>query len=145
MIEALNFVDNIARLSIYLLAEPSSSFASLLQPLITARSVPDTLIVILLDWAEPWAWVRNLRDWVRLLREVLVSLDNETKEAMEDLMQEWQQRRRGVTTYDGGGGVSGEGNVAIPLGLGEWDEGLGLPLCVVCINVSSKSAVRGKP
>ena len=51
-------------------------------------------------------------------------------------MKEWQQRKRGVSTYDtGGSGVGGEGNITLPLSQGEWDEPLGLPLCVVCHNV----------
>jgi hypothetical protein len=58
---------------------------------------------------------------------------------MAEVMQEWQQRRRGGTAYDGGGGASSgsESNIAIPLGPGEWDEALGLPLCVVCHNVNT--------
>ena len=101
-------------------------------------SIADTLVVVLLDWEEPWLWVRQLREHIRLLREVAVSLDDDTKEVMEEVMQEWQQRRRGGGAYDtGSGGVSTEGHVAIPLGSGEWDEELGLPLCVVCQNVSA--------
>ena len=100
----------------------------------TKRTVPETLLVILLDWAEPWDWARQIRDRIRLLREVLTVLDEETKEVMGQIMQEWQQRRRGPGVgYDGG---LVEGNVVIPLGPGEWDEALGLPLCVVCHNVS---------
>lgn len=51
-------------------------------------------------------------------------------------MKEWQQRKRGVSTYDtGGSGAGSEGSVTLPLSQGEWDEPLGLPLCVVCHNV----------
>ena len=56
---------------------------------------------------------------------------------MGEIMEEWQQRRRGPGVgYEGSGGGLAEGNVVIPLGPGEWDEALGLPLCVVCHNVS---------
>ena len=66
-----------------------------------------------------------------------MALDEETKEVMGQIMEEWQQRRRGGGGgYEGGGGAGvGEGDVVIPLGPGEWDEALGLPLCVVCYNV----------
>ena len=112
------------------------SFASLLKPLFTSHSIPDTLLLILLDWAEPWNWVRQIRNWLRLLHEVLVSLDDDAKEIMEEIMQEWQQGRRGGGAYDTGGTtVNKEVMVTIPLGPGEWDEALGLPLCVVCHNV----------
>ncbi|MCJ1253825.1 hypothetical protein MMC24_001639 [Lignoscripta atroalba] len=128
--------DIIARLSIYLLSEPSRSFASLLKPLLKKSTIADTLVVILLDWAEPWLWIRQLRDWIRLLREVLFSLDDDVKEVMGEVMQDWQQRRRGASAYDAASnsGVAREANVTIPLSPGEWDEGLGLPLCVVCQN-----------
>lgn len=125
--------DILARVSTYLLSEPSAAFAPLLKPLLTPKSIPDTLIVILLDWENPWTWVRQLRQWVRLLRSVLISLDDETKIVMEEVMTDWRDHKRGVDTssYATGSG----GPVSIPLGPGEWDEGLGIPLCVVCQGV----------
>ncbi|PGH12307.1 hypothetical protein AJ79_04373 [Helicocarpus griseus UAMH5409] len=123
--------DILARVSIYLLSEPSSSFAPLLKPLLNPKTVPETLIVILLDWENPWLWVRQLREWIRLLRSVLISLDDETKVVMEEVMTEWRDHKRGGDPATSAGGGSG-GPVTIPLGPGEWDEGLGIPLCVVC-------------
>ena len=67
----------------------------------------------------------------------MVSLDDDAKEVMEEIMQEWQQRRRGGGAYDNSGGSNSETNITIPLGPGEWDEALGVPLCVVCHNVST--------
>ncbi len=50
--------------------------------------------------------------------------------------KEWQQRKRGGAAYDTGGtGSTADSNVKIPLSQGEWDEALGLPLCVVCHGV----------
>ncbi|KAL1998771.1 hypothetical protein VTN02DRAFT_5595 [Thermoascus thermophilus] len=123
--------DILARVSAYLLSEPSPSFAPLLRPLLTPQSVPETLIVILLDWSNPWTWVRQLREWVRLLRSVLISLDDETKLVMEEIMTEWRDRKRGLDGAAAGTTNPG-GPVTIPLGPGEWDEGLGIPMCVVC-------------
>ncbi|KAL2369804.1 hypothetical protein RJ035_005453 [Blastomyces gilchristii] len=126
--------DILARVSIYLLSEPSSSFAPLLKPLLTPKTVPETLIVILLDWENPWTWVRQLREWLRLLRSVLISLDDETKVVMEEVMTEWRDHKRGgdPASSAGGGMTTSGGPVTIPLGPGEWDEGLGIPMCVVC-------------
>ncbi|KAH8816881.1 dynein light intermediate chain-domain-containing protein [Xylogone sp. PMI_703] len=127
--------DILARLSIYLLADPSPSFAPLLQPLLTPQTIPNTLIVILLDWSQPWFWLRELRAWIRLLRTLLVSLDDDCKEKMEEVMIRWRDRGRGANNLDTGGTSGGtEGDVSLPLGPGEWDEALGLPLCVVCQN-----------
>ena len=138
---ALKEPDILARLSLYLLSDPSPSFIPLLRPLLTTQTLPNTLIVILLDWAQPWSWIRLLRDWIRLLRTLLISLDNDCKEVMQEVMISWRDRRRG------GGGIdvpalSGENEVALPLGPGEWEDALGIPLCVVCQNVSGTTLLR---
>ncbi|TAQ84544.1 hypothetical protein B7494_g7122 [Chlorociboria aeruginascens] len=123
--------DTLARLSLYLLADPSPAFTSLLQPLLTPQTIPNTLIVILLDWSQPWFWLRQLRGWIRLLRALLVSLDSESKEKMEEVMIGWRDRGRGGNNLDGSGSnPNAEGDVSLPLGPGEWEEALGLPLCV---------------
>ena len=132
------FVDILARLSIYFLSEPSPSFAPLLKPLFTPQEVPESLLVVLLDWSEPWHWMRQLRDWIVLLRNITSTLDNASKEALDEVMKAWQERKRGVSNYDTGNtNTGGESNVTLPLAQGEWDEPLGLPLCVVCHNVST--------
>ena len=135
--EANPLLDTLARVSAYLLSEPSPSFASLLKPLLNPQSVPETLVVILLDWSDPWTWIRRLREWVRLLRSVLVSLDDDTKVVMEESMTEWRDRKRGLDANSGAAGnlPNSGGPVTIPLGPGEWDEGLGIPMCVVCQGV----------
>lgn len=93
--------------------------------------------MILLDWENPWTWVRQLREWIRLLRSVLISLDDETKVVMEEVMTEWRDHKRGgdPASSAGGGMTTSGGPVTIPLGPGEWDEGLGIPMCVVCQGV----------
>ncbi|KFX88122.1 hypothetical protein V490_07812 [Pseudogymnoascus sp. VKM F-3557] len=125
--------DTIARLSLYLLADSSPTFTPLLRSLLTPESIPNTLIVVLLDWSEPWLWLRQLRDWVKLLRVLLVSLSPECKAKMEEVMIRWRDRGKG-TALDGGSSLSSEGKVSLPLGPGEWEDALGLPLCVVCQN-----------
>jgi len=132
----LYLLDILARLSLYLVADPSPAFTPLMQPLLTPQTIPNTLIVILLDWSQPWFWLRELRDWIRLLRTLLVSLDHECKEKMEEVMISWRDRGRGGNSLDGvGANPNTEADVSLPLGPGEWEEALGLPLCVVCQNV----------
>lgn len=87
------------------------------------------LIVILLDWNHPWLWIRQLRDWIRVLRSLIVSLDDASKVVLEENIQTLQDKGRTLASE----GSSME-NVKIPLGPGEWDEPLGIPLCVVCQN-----------
>ncbi|KAK7551484.1 dynein light intermediate chain-domain-containing protein [Phyllosticta citricarpa] len=124
--------DILARMSLYLLTDPSPSFTPLLKPLLTPRTLPNMLIVILLDWSQPWQWVRQLREWIRVLRSLIVSLDDDCKDIMEENMNSWQDRGR-KNNLDGSAGTGTE-DVSIPIGPGEWDEPLGIPLCVVCQN-----------
>lgn len=129
--------DILARLSVHTLSDPSPTFAPLLQPLLTASSIPNTLLVLLLDWSEPWNWIRQLRSWIHLLHVVLPALDDDARSMMQELMQEWEQRRRGGAASDPNHNttIGSENHITVPLGPGEWDEALGLPLAVVCHNV----------
>jgi dynein light intermediate chain 1 len=55
---------------------------------------------------------------------------------MEEVMISWRNRGRVGSALDGGGAsCKSDGDVSLPLGPGEWEEALGLPLCVVCQNV----------
>lgn len=135
--------DILARLSLYLLTDPSPAFAPLLQTLLKPQSIPNTLIVVLLDWSQPWSWLRQLREWIRLLRKVLVHLDDDCKEKMEEVMISWRDRGRGGTNLDGGStAIASEADVILPLGPGEWEDALGLPLCVVCQNADRIEALE---
>lgn len=122
--------DILARMSVYTLSEPAPSYRLLLKPLLTPRMIPNTLIVILLDWNQPWNWVRQLRSWIRLLRSIIVSLDDESKIAMEETLNFWRSQKRGAA----GDGQPADDEGPIPFGPGEWDEPLGVPLSVVCQN-----------
>jgi dynein light intermediate chain 1 len=122
--------DTLARLSLYLLATPSPSFTPLIQPYLNPRTLPNMLIVILLDWNHPWLWIRQLRDWIRVLRSLILSLDDASKVVLEENIQTLQDKGRNAGAEAG----SSMENVKIPLGPGEWDEPLGIPLCVVCQN-----------
>lgn len=69
-----------------------------------------------------------------MIRDITSSLGDAPTESMERTMKEWQQRKRGISAYDTGS-TGNEGSVTLPLSQGEWDEPLGLPLCVVCHGV----------
>lgn len=143
-------LDVLARLGLYIISEPTPAFVPLLRPLFTPQLLPETLVVILLDWAAPWDWMRQIKTWVLLLRGIFTSLDDECRMTLDDVTRAWMNRR--WTFVDGGGGGGGGGaggagaagaaasviaEVNLPLGPGEFDEPIGLPLCVVCQNVRS--------
>ncbi|KIW20383.1 hypothetical protein PV08_00958 [Exophiala spinifera] len=133
--------DVLARLNVYTLSNSSANFAPLLKPLFTPKTVKDTLITILLDWQDPFKWARQLRQWIRLLRSVILSLDDQTKIEMEEVMTAWKEKRVGPdapSVQPGGTAAAATGEqksigAVVPPGPGEWDEGLGIPLSVVCI------------
>ena len=72
---------------------------------------------------------------MRFLKGIIVSLDEDCKDLMEDTMKEWQQRRRGGAANDSTANAN-ENAINVPLGQGEFDEPLGIPLCVACHGVS---------
>ena len=124
-----------------MISEPTDAFLPLLRPLFTPASLPETLIVILLDWSRPWEWVRQIKTWVRMLRGIFTSLDDDCRRTLDDVTQAWEERRSKYA--DGGGGADGSAGleeVVIPLGPGEFDEPIGLPLCVVCQNVRPRKS-----
>lgn len=131
--------DTLARVSLYLLAQPSAEFAPLVSPLLTPDAVPHTAFVVLLDWSQPHQWLRQLWSWIQVLEQVMGQVKVETRAEMEDVMSSWKERGRGGATVNLDGtpsaaGTSGDGDGLLPLGPGEWTEPLGLPLCVVCQN-----------
>lgn len=60
----------------------------------------------------------------------MYSLDDASKDVLEENIRMLQEKDRNL----GGEGTTSMENVKIPLGPGEWDEPLGIPLCVVCQN-----------
>jgi dynein light intermediate chain 1 len=136
--------DMLARLAIYTLAKPSPKFLPLLRPLFTAQTIPDMLLVILLDWADPWNWIRQLLSWIRLLHALLRSLPAETVQALQDNIVEWRDRKRNDAKDAGAeaGAAADAVDVVLPLGPGEWDSPLGVPLCVVCQNANAIEALE---
>jgi dynein light intermediate chain 1 len=135
----LTRADTLARLSLYLLANPSPSFTPLIKPYLNPRTLPHMLVVILLDWNHPWLWIRQLRDWIRVLRSLILSLDDASKEVLEENLTTLQDKGR---TVGGAEGNSALETLKVPMGPGEWDEPLGIPLCVVCQNADKIEALE---
>ncbi|KAI4765592.1 hypothetical protein E4T52_09282 [Aureobasidium sp. EXF-3400] len=121
--------DMVARLSLHTLSTPDKQYAPLLARLLTPQAIPNTAAVILLDWAKPWDFIHTLRQWVRLLNLVTSSLDESAQVALQENMAASQQRRHRDTATS-----MTDNHTPLPLGPGEHDDPLGLPLLVVCQN-----------
>ena len=126
--------DVLARLSEYLLVDCNPAFTPLLPALFTTKSVPDFAITILLDWGDPWNWLRQLRDWIRALRGVVDSLDDDIRETLEENTQHWKQRRKGPKLESHLASYEHERSSTVTFGPGEWDEPVGVPIVVICQN-----------
>ncbi|CAF3541134.1 unnamed protein product [Fusarium graminearum] len=131
--------DTLARVSLYFLSQASTEFASLVAPLLTPETIPNTSLIILLDWSQPHLWLRQIWTWVQVIQEVLKKVDTDQHALMEEVMSAWKERGRGgaATNLDGtpsATATGSDGDISLPLGPGEWEEPLGLPLCVVCQN-----------
>lgn len=99
------------------------------------------LVVILLDWNHPWLWMRQLRDWIRVLRSLIYSLDDPSKVVLEENLETIRDKGKGLGGPETSTNAASE-HVKIPLGPGEWDEPLGIPLCVVCQNADKIEALE---
>ncbi|KGQ08515.1 Cytoplasmic dynein 1 light intermediate chain 2 [Beauveria bassiana D1-5] len=119
--------DTLARVSLYLLSQPSGEFASLVSPLLTPESIPNTALVILLDWAQPHLWLRQIWSWIQVLEEVMGHTTPEARAEMEETMSSWRERGRGgsSTNLDGTpSATAADSDGSLPLGPGEWSEPL---------------------
>ncbi|KAF1979340.1 hypothetical protein BU23DRAFT_576947 [Bimuria novae-zelandiae CBS 107.79] len=119
-----NHEDTLARLLLYLLADPSPSFTPLIKPYLNPRTLPHMLV---------------LRDWIRVLRSLILSLGDVSKEVLEENIITLQDKGR---TVGGAEGNSALDNVKVLMGPGEWDEPLGILLCVVCQNADKIEALE---
>lgn len=79
--------------------------------------------------------MRQLKTWVLLLRGIFTSLDDDSRRMLDEVTSAWESRRG---TFNADGGATGAGeeelNLSLPLGPGEFDEPIGVPMCVVCQN-----------
>ena len=132
-------LDVLARLSIHLLASSSATFTNLLKAHVTTQTIPNTLIVILLDWNTPWNWLRQIRDWLRKLRSLLLSLNDDCKDALEENIKNWRGKGRNTSIDPSILSQAGPDSI---FGPGEWDEPLGLPISVVCQNTDKMAMLQ---
>jgi len=126
-------------MSIHLLPDARPPYAPLLAPIFTPKTIPHALAVILLDWNEPWYWLGQLRERISILKSVLDSLDNDCKDTMDVVMRSWRERRTGPAVEGMTTTFMSDRNQQTPappppLGQGEWDDPIGMPICIVCLN-----------
>jgi dynein light intermediate chain 1, cytosolic len=130
-----------------MMSNASAALAPLLSPLFSVQTVPNTLVTILLDWGDVFGWAAQLRQWIRLLRKVVLGLDVEVRDVMAEVMADWSAGRGGTLSKSGGaGGPAASENKntsgSPQLGPGEWEDALGVPLSVVCVNAEKQEKLE---
>jgi dynein light intermediate chain 1 len=77
-----------ARLGIYQLSTPDHM--SLLRFVLNAEMIQDTMILIALDWSQPWNFVSRLQQWIQVIHHTIFDLYKHNpnhKQSMESLCQ----------------------------------------------------------
>jgi dynein light intermediate chain 1, cytosolic len=146
-------VDILARLTFSLFPNPSPSLTPLLHQTFTPETLAKTTCVILLDWSTPWKWLRDLRDWIAVVMGFLHETTRapEYEAVVNDIIAQCN-KSVGLSLIVGEAAIRGYSekpttsnsvsteSTLLPLGQGEYDEPIGLPLVVVCQNVGPKKS-----
>lgn len=114
----------------------------LLETILASRPLSNTAVWLLLDWQQPWTWIRELRFWIRHMKQIMLNLRRASKDFDHDFKENnsaWEMRLR---HYREGAGASiianmqSDSSMILPLDEGQFDEPLGLPLICIAQNVN---------
>ncbi|RIA95346.1 dynein light intermediate chain-domain-containing protein [Glomus cerebriforme] len=139
--------DTLARLGIYQLAGSHDSYQSLLRFALNSSTLPDSLVVIVLDWARPWTFIETLQRWIKFLEVGIEGVKaegdigakdgwtkgkaviDELKESIEKFIQNYVE----PDSNNPNATVNSESDdVVLELGPGVLTSNLAVPLVVVC-------------
>ncbi|KAJ7337286.1 Cytoplasmic dynein 1 light intermediate chain 1 [Desmophyllum pertusum] len=138
--------DDSTRLGVWIL-DGDPLHKSLLQYVLTPKTITNTLIVQIVDISRPWTIMESLHSWTEVLREHIHSLKlppkelNEMEERIVRQFQEYvepdestEDRRRS--------GIKDEDKVVLPLDEHVLTDNLGLPVVVVVTKTDCISALE---
>ncbi|OAQ28955.1 DLIC-domain-containing protein [Linnemannia elongata AG-77] len=69
--------ETVARLGIYQVAGSHKSYHALLKYCLNTKTVADSVIMIVLDWAKPWTFMETLERWIKVLEGALQQICQE--------------------------------------------------------------------
>ncbi|TPX32319.1 hypothetical protein SmJEL517_g04528 [Synchytrium microbalum] len=118
-----------ARVGIYQLAT-HAAYGSLIKFGLTASTLDDSLIVLVLDWTRPWSFVETLLTWLGKLEDEIEELTYNDPDLLANLREKVETSVRSYT--EPGEVTSSQHNVLLPLGPGSLARNLGVPIVVVC-------------
>ncbi|CAG8547278.1 13685_t:CDS:2 [Acaulospora colombiana] len=76
--------DTLARLGLYQLAGSQDAYQSLLRFSLNSTTLPDSLVVIVLDWARPWNFIETLQRWVKFVERGIENIKTEGASGSKD-------------------------------------------------------------
>ena len=127
----MSFIDVLARLSIHLLADCHDAFVPLTRSLLNTETIPNMAVILLLDWNVPWTWARQMQKMIVFLQRII-----DLMAADGDAVLMKNARFRGRDGLDNSRfSLDNEVDNTVSAHVsatGDYDEALGLPLCVVC-------------
>ncbi|KAF9927884.1 hypothetical protein FBU30_002806 [Linnemannia zychae] len=69
--------ETVARLGIYQVAGSHKSYHALLKYCLNTRTIADSVVLIVLDWAKPWTFMETLQRWIKVLEGALQQISQE--------------------------------------------------------------------
>lgn len=70
-------IETVARLGIYQVAGSHKSYHALLKYCLNTKTIADSVIMIVLDWAKPWTFMETLQRWIKVLEGALQQICQE--------------------------------------------------------------------
>ncbi|CAJ0840165.1 2181_t:CDS:10 [Entrophospora sp. SA101] len=131
--------DTLARLGIYQLAGSEDAYRPLLKFALNYKTLPDSLVVIVLDWTRPWTFIETLQRWIKFIESSIKDVCSEggtgsksgwTKgKAVVDELKESRNLERFIQKYTEPADPNNVTN-ELPLGPGTLTTNLGIPIVV---------------
>nr|CAG8490914.1 3735_t:CDS:10 [Entrophospora candida] len=140
--------DTLARLGIYQLAGSEDAYRPLLKFALNYKTLPDSLVVIVLDWTRPWTFIETLQRWIKFIESSIKDVCSEGgtgsksgwtkgKAVVDELKESLERFIQKYTEPADPNNVTNE----LPLGPGTLTTNLGIPIVVVC--TKSDNVERG--
>ncbi|CAJ0828560.1 968_t:CDS:2 [Entrophospora sp. SA101] len=131
--------DTLARLGIYQLAGSEDAYRPLLKFALNYKTLPDSLVVIVLDWTRPWTFIETLQRWIKFIESSIKDVCSEGgtgsksgwtkgKAVVDELKESLERFIQKYTEPADPNNVTNE----LPLGPGTLTTNLGIPIVVVC-------------
>ncbi|RXW25406.1 hypothetical protein EST38_g437 [Candolleomyces aberdarensis] len=130
--------DTLARLSVYTVPSSAPSYTALLPHFLPPRtSLPHTVVIIVLDWTQPWTFVEELQTWLQWVekwakgdgsREVEI-VREENRERLQSHLQHYTE----VSADPLPASTAALSSTLLPLGQGTLtNNSAGVPIIVAC-------------